>query len=698
MEQLFEPRSVAVVGAAREPNKVGYIILRNMLNAGYSGRLHPVNPKAEEILGLRCYPTLLHIPEEVDLAVVAVPPAAVYGVMEHAAQKGIKAAIIITAGYKETGKEGSMAESDLAALCAKNGIRVLGPNCLGLINTAIGMNATFVSGDPNEGGIAISSQSGAICAVLLDWASGVRSGFSKFVSVGNKMDIEEAYILSYLRRDERTKVIGMYVEGINRGPEFLREASATSRQKPVIMLKAGRTASGAKAASSHTGALSGSDRVYEAAMLRAGVMRARNIEELIDLLLIFSTMPLPQRPSVAIVTNAGGLGVMAADAVSDYGISLASLTPATLEKLHSRLPPTANFYNPVDVIGDADAERYSFAVRAVLDDENVGAVLALMAPADLVDTNAVATALARLAAETAKPIAAAFVGGSKLGAAIETLRRSGVPNYDSPDRAVRAVAAMSTYAHLRSREEWRPEPRHGDAETARAVITRVRAEGRLQLSEGEGKEILRCYGIPVPEEGLARSPEEASEIASRVGFPVVMKIESPDIAHKTDVGGVALGIGTADAAADAFEQMVTRIRSLLPEARLNGVSVQKMVRGREVIVGMTRDEQFGPVITFGLGGIFVEVLKDVSQRLAPLSAADADELIRSIRAYPILTGARGRRPSDIRALREVLLRLSQMAEDLPELAEMEINPVMVDDEGKGVGAVDALATLKRETT
>jgi acetyltransferase len=698
MQQLFEPKSVAVVGAARETTKVGHVILRNMIGAGYQGKLYPVNPKAEEILGLKCYPSLLHIPEEVDLVVVAVPPQAVLQVMEQAAQKGIRAAIIITAGYKETGMEGAEAERRLAAFCREKGIRVLGPNCLGLINTAVGMNATFTAGDPAEGGIAISSQSGAICAVLLDWASGVKTGFSKFVSVGNKMDIEEAYLLSYLRDDERTKVIGMYMEGVNKGPEFLKEASATTRLKPVIMLKAGRTASGAKAASSHTGAMSGSDRVYEAAMLRSGILRAKNIEELIDLLLIFSTMPLPERPTVAIVTNAGGLGVMAADAVSDFGISLATLTPATVEKLRARLPPTANFYNPVDVIGDADAERYEFAVHTVLEDENVGAVLAMMAPADLVDTDAVASALAQYAGKTKKPIAAAFVGGSKLGTAIDILRGSGIPNYESPDRAVRAVAAMSNYVRLRSREEWRPEPRQGDIARARKVIAQVRAEGRLQLSEAEGKEILRAYAIPVPEEGLARSPEEAAALSMRIGFPVVMKIESPDIAHKTDVGGVTVNITTPSAAAEAYDQMMTRIRSLLPKAHLGGVSVQKMVKGREVIVGMTRDDQFGPVITFGLGGIFVEILKDVSQRLAPLSAADADELIRSIRAYPILTGARGRRPADIPALREVLLRLSQMAEDLPELAEMEINPVMVDDEGKGVGAVDALATLRRETT
>ncbi|MEI6797318.1 MAG: CoA-binding protein, partial [Methanomassiliicoccales archaeon] len=494
MQQLFEPRSVAVVGAAREPTKVGHVILRNMLNAGYQGKLYPVNPKAEEILGLKCYPTLLQIPDPVDLVVVAVPPQFVFQVMGQAAQKGIQAAIIITAGYKETGREGAEAEAKLALLCREKGIRVLGPNCLGLINTAIGMNATFTSGDPNEGGIAISSQSGAICAVLLDWASGVKAGFSKFVSVGNKMDIEEAYLLSYLRDDEKTKVIGMYMEGVNKGPEFLREASATTRLKPVIMLKAGRTASGAKAASSHTGALSGSDRVCDAAMLRSGIVRAKNIEELIDLLLVFSSMPLPERPAVAIITNAGGLGVMAADAVSDYGISLASLSAETVEKLRSKLPPTANFYNPVDVIGDADAERYDFAVRTVLEDENVGAVLAMMAPADLVDTEAVARALAQYAGTTSKPIAAAFVGGSKLGAAIEILRKAGVPNYDSPDRAVRAVAAMSNYAKLKAREEWKPAPRQGDMERARRVIAAVRAEGRLQLSEGEGKEILRAYG------------------------------------------------------------------------------------------------------------------------------------------------------------------------------------------------------------
>ena len=697
-KELFEPDSIAIIGASKEETKVGHIVLRNLLDSKYEGRIFPVNPKAEEILGIKCYSSVIEIPEEVQAAVVCVPNTFVPGVMEQCGQKGVKAAIIITAGFKETGKEGAELEHQVGVIAKRHGIRVLGPNCLGLINTQKKMNATFTRNYPKEGSIGISSQSGAICSTLLDWASEINVGFSKFISVGNKVDMEEADILHYLRNDPATKVIGMYVEGMAHGIAFMEEAEAASRIKPVIALKAGRTASGAKAASSHTGAISSSDRVYDAAMSQTGVIRVHNIEELFDLLLVFSNMPLPaQGGGVAIITNAGGLGVMAADACGDFGLRMANFTPDTVNKLRSYLPEEANIYNPVDVIGDAKADRYDFAMQTVMDDPGVVAVLVLLAPTDLVDIPGVAKMVASYAGRATMPIVSCFVGGEDAHQGVTILRQSGIPNYPSPDRAVRALSAMVEYEATRERNlaEIFSTVR-GDKLKVDRVLKKARAEGRVSLSEAEGKEILKAYGVPVPREAFADTEDKAVATANRIGYPVVMKVESPDIAHKTDIGGVAIGLSSDEEVRKQFNLMLARVRERAPRARVDGVSIQQMKSGREVIVGMVRDDQFGPVITFGLGGIFVEVLKDVSQRIVPLSDVDVWEMISSIKAYPILTGARGKKPADIPALREVIVRVAQIASDFPAITELEVNPVIVGDLEHGVSAVDALIIVRRE--
>lgn len=697
MRELFEARSIAVVGASPTAGKVGHVILRNLIASGFSGDLYPVNPRAGEVLGLKAYPDLAAIPGPVELAVVVVPSKVVPQVMEEAGAKGVKVAVVISAGFREVGKEGAELERKVGEIAARHGIRVLGPNCLGVISTRNRMNATFTDDYPREGAVAITSQSGAIGTVVLDWAKRTRIGFSQFVSVGNKLDIDEADLLAYLREDEQTRVVGMYIEGMERGREFIEQAGLTARCKPVLALKAGRTSTGAKAASSHTGALSGSDKVYDAAMAQAGVVRVKTIDELFDLLQVFANMPLPKGDGVAIVTNAGGLGVMAADACSDYGLGMASLSKETVDKLKTRLPEESNFYNPIDVIGDADAARYEFAVRTVMDDPNVNCVLAMVAPSDLLDIPAVATTLASFAGTTDMPIATAFVGGTDIAAGTAILLEAGIPSYESPDRAVRALAAMVRYQEARRRPVDGEAPViEGDRARVEAVLDKVRAEGRTALSEEEGKEVLRAYGVNVPREGLARTAEDAAALARDIGFPVVLKVSSPDIAHKTDVGGVAVNLGSEEEVRRAYELMMSRVRSRMPAARVDGAAVERMFSGREVIVGMVRDEQFGPVITFGLGGIFVEIMKDVSQAIAPLTPRRVDEMVRSIRAYPILAGARGRTPADIPALKDVLFRVAQIAMDFPEFTEFEINPVMVGDEGQGCGAVDALATIRRE--
>lgn len=697
MRELFEPRSIAIVGAARESNKVGHVILKNLVESGFEGPLYPVNPKADRILDIPCYPTLSQIGQAVDLVVIVTPARFVAEILDEAGRIGIKAAIIISAGFREVGREGAEMERRLATISKEHGMRVIGPNCLGVINTHHRMNATFTNNFPRAGPIAISSQSGAICSVLLDWAAGTNVGFSKFVSVGNKMDVEESFMLDYLRHDERTKVIGMYIEGVNKGKEFMEQAALTTKVKPIIALKAGRTSTGAKAASSHTGALSGSDKVYDTVLRQSGIIRVMTIEEMFDLLTIFANMPMPRDNRVAIVTNAGGLGVMAADALGDHNLTLASFTAETVDRLKARLPAAAALYNPVDVVGDADAERYEFAIRTIMEDENVSSLIALMAPTDLVDVSTVARTISTFAGKSDKPIVTAFVGGEDLKEAVSILRSSGIPNYETPDRAAFAIGAMLRYqAHSLRRIVAESDEFPGDKQTVRALLDQVRGEGRLQLSEAEGKGILRAYGLRVPEEGLVHSPEEAVVLARRIGYPVVMKVESPDIAHKTDVGGVAVDVKGDDEVSQQFQLIMTRSRGKMPNARVDGVSVQKMLKGREVIVGMVRDEQFGPVITFGLGGIFVEIMKDISQLVAPLTRAEVAQLVRSIRAYPILTGARGRKPADINALEDFILTMAQIAMDFPEITELEVNPVVVGDEGQGVGAVDALVTIRRD--
>jgi len=697
MRELFEPASVAVIGASAEKNKVGNIILGNMIESGFQGSLYPINPRYPEIMGLKCYPRITDVPGPVEMAVVVVPAKFVLQVMEECGQKGVKAAVVISAGFKEVGLEGAKLEKQLGEIAHRYGMRVLGPNCLGLVNTHHHMNATFAQEGPREGNIAISSQSGAICVVILDWAANINIGFSKFISVGNKLDVDEGHLLEYLREDPQTKVIGMYIEGTDRGREFLRQAELTTRVKPVIALKAGRTSSGAKAASSHTGAMSGSDKVYDAAMRQAGVVRVKSIEEMFDLLQAFSTMPLPDGEGLAIVTNAGGLGVMAADACSDNGLTLASFEAATFEKLKQGLRPAASLYNPIDVVGDADAERYDHAIRTVMDDPNVACVVALLAPTDLVDISSVARTLTAFAGSSPKPIVTSFVGGKEMMAAIDMLKAAGIPNYPSPERGIRALAAMVEHRRSLDRKvSIAVKPFRADHEAVREVISSVRAEGRLQLSENEGKRILKAYGIATPQEGIANDLTAALKLAGEIGYPVVMKVESPDIAHKTDVGGVVLDVDDPQELERSYQVMLSKVQEKMPKARVTGVSIQRMVKGREVIVGMVRDDQFGPVITFGLGGIFVEIMRDVTQGIAPLDRDDVERMVRSIRAYPMLAGARGKRPGDIPALVEVILKISQMSMEFPELEELEMNPVMVGDEGTGVIAVDALVTIKGE--
>jgi len=690
LRHFFSPQSVAVVGASTRAGKVGHDILHNLIKAGFEGEIYPINPSATEVLGLRAYPSVKEVEGRIDLAVVVVPAAAVAEVLEECGDKGIDSAIIISAGFKEAGPEGVAREKQLAEVAKRRGVRVVGPNCLGIISTRVGLDASFAPIFPNQGSIALMSQSGALATAIIDWSVQHNIGFSKFVSFGNGVDVGVIDLLRAWEDDPETKVIVAYIEGLPDGPEFIRVAREVSQKKPVIVVKSGSTQAGARAVSSHTGSLAGSERAYDAAFLQSGVIRARSVEELFDYAVAFAYQGLPASRRVAILTNAGGPGIMATDELERQGLFLASIDPGTIEKLRTKLPEASNFYNPVDCLGDADAARYDFAAEAVLADPNVDAVVALLTPQTSTQPLATAEGLAQAQTAARKPVLACFMGGGAMREAITHLSENHLPTYPYPERAVDSLAAMARY------REWREEPPDepvaipADRDRVRAIFESLRREGRLALGEMEAREVLAAYGLTLPDYRLATTAEEAAQYGEEIGFPVVMKIVSPDILHKSDIGGVKLGVQDRQQAMDTFELMLLRAKRLMPRADLRGVSVQQMIRtGREVIVGSTRDPQFGPLVMFGLGGIYVEVLQDVTFRVAPFGKKHAGRMVAEIRTAGLLHGARGERPADMEAIEHVLLTVSQLVTDFPEIVEMDINPLKVGEPGQGAVAVDA---------
>jgi len=694
LQHLFEPRAVAIVGASTKPGKVGHDILRNMLSSGFAGHVYPVNPHADEILGKKCYASVGEIEEAVDLAVVVVPAAAVLQVTEECGRKGVKVAIVISAGFKEAGPEGIERERKLGELAREWGIRIVGPNCLGVMSTSNGLNASFAPGMPKRGNVGLMSQSGALATAIIDWSIQQGVGYSKFVSFGNGVDVGVVDLLREWEHDEETTVIVAYIEGLPNGPEFMEVARQVSMKKPVIVVKSGSTQAGARAVSSHTGSLAGSEHAYNAAFMQSGVIRAHSVEELFDLAIAFSYQGPPRGRSVGIVTNAGGPGIMATDAVERVGMRLAGLDPKTVRALRERLPEASNLYNPVDVLGDADAERYAFAAEHLLRDPNVDSVVAVLTPQAMTQPKEMAERLAFVAAQSKKPVLACFMGGEAMAEATDILNERKVPAYLYPERAVEALAKMAGY------REWCEEPPDElirvvpYADGVRRVFAEARAQGRVNLGEVEARAVLQAYGLRVPESRVAESAEEAAEYAEKIGFPVVMKIISPDILHKSDIGGVRVGVRNRQEAMDTYELMMLRVHRYAPEAVLRGIFVQEMIQsGREVILGSTRDPQFGPLVMFGLGGIYVEVLKDVSFRVAPFGRRHARRMIDETRAAPLLRGARGEKPSDLDAIVDTLLVVSQMVTDFPEIVEMDINPLKVGESGEGAVAVDARITI-----
>jgi acetate---CoA ligase (ADP-forming) len=695
--KLIRPESVAVVGASADATKVGNNVMENMVNGGYSGRIYPVNPKADEILGKKCFHSLLDIPDPIDLAVIAVKREIVVQVLKDCVVKGVEAVIIITAGFSESGEEGKRLQEEVAQLARQNRLTLLGPNCLGLINPWHCLNASFGQPIGEPGSIALISQSGALISAIQDMAADSRIGFSVLASIGNKATLDEVDFLQMLQRDDNTKVITAYLEDISRGQEFMRIAERISKNKPIVILKAGRTASGAKAASSHTGSLAGADSAYASAFERSGVIRVDSIERLLDIAIALAYQPMPKGDRIAVITNAGGPGIMMTDALEMTGLSIAQFDDATRKKLLSILPPAGSCRNPVDVLGDADGELYSRTVGVLLESKSVDGLIVILTPQKMTDADGTARALVEAVRDRKKPVLACFMGADIIAGGVEFLRQNHVPCYPVPERAALAMHELATYSRYRTRPLRVIERFAVNKIPVMKVFKAATSRGVYEIGETEAKTVLEAYNFIVPPGALAMSVAEAVRFAAEAGYPVAMKISSPDILHKSDVGGVKIGISNAQAVEDSYELMMLRIKRKMPHAELRGVLIEKMIiGGKEIILGMKKDQQFGPVLMFGLGGIFVEVLKDVSFGLAPITAEECMKMLESTRSYKLLTGARGEKPLDISAIVLAMQRLSQLVLDFPEISEIDINPLKVGYEGDGAHVIDARIILSKE--
>ncbi len=694
LRPFFAPAGVALIGASDNPSKLSHGILKNMISYGYQGAVYPVNPKAKNILGLTCYPDIRQVPDPVDLAVIIIPAPAVPEALEACGERGIHAAIIISGGFKEVGPEGAALEKICLEIAHKHHMRLIGPNCVGTLNLYTGLNTTFIQGVPARGGISFVSQSGAVGGGVIDYLRNKGVGFAAFASLGNEADITETDVIEYLAADPDTRVIAAYVESIRDGQRFLRIAREVTRQKPIILLKAGRTEAGARAVSSHTGSLAGANEAYRAAFIQSGVIEANTVAELFEIATALDTQPLPQGPRVAIVTNAGGPAALASDSLASHGLQLATLVEDTRQALRAHLNPAAQVDNPIDMLGGAEPHDYAFALSQALQDPNVDAILTILVPQALVDPAEVARQITQVAQSAAKPVLTCFMGEHSVGQAREILRQAGIPMYTFPESAGYVLGAMQRYAKWHQRTWVEPtRPEGCQPEKVAAILSQFAS--RRVLGEAESRLVLDAYGVSLIPGALARNAEEAVEAAERLGFPVVMKVVSPQILHKSDVGGIRLNLRNPGEVREAFSEMMTHIQSLLPHADLEGVLIEAMApAGHEVIIGMRRDPNFGPIMMFGLGGIYVELFRDVAFRVAPLTHDDALEMIFETRAGRLLSGFRNQPAADLEAILDAILRLSHLALDFPEIQEAEINPLLVRPKGEGAVALDCRILLE----
>ncbi len=691
LNTFFDPAGVAVIGASANPAKLSHGVVRNLKNHGYRGPIYPVNPKGGQILGLRVYPTILDVPDPLDLAVVMIPAPLVPEAIEACGERGLQAVIVITGGFREAGAEGAALEQRLKQTAAHYGIRLIGPNCVGVLDTHTPLDTTFIAAMPSPGNIGFVSHSGAICGGTVDWAREMNIGFSRIASLGNQVDVDIADGIQMLQDDTHTQVISVYAEGLPDGQRFVEVASHIFRSKPIVMLKAGLTSAGTRAVASHTGALAGSEEGYRAACHRAGVLVVNSLQEQNDLAIALASQPLPAGNRVAILTNAGGPAALAADELDRHGLQLADLSRETHKRLATVTPKGAQLANPVDMLGGPEAEMYQAAGEILLADSHVDMLMAIFVPQAITPVDAVAHNIVAASRSADKPTVCCLVGGESISEAVQILNGGGVPYYRDPNRAARALGGLKEYAMLRDRPEFQPTPLPGiDPAKAKRLLQSAWAQtGRGFINAEMSARIAAAYGVRIPKSGIATTLAEAEQLASRLHYPVAMKLIAPGIVHKADVDGIALNLQDTEAIEDSFEAMVGGNTE-------HQVMLQQMVAsGQEVILGMQRDPQFGPVLMFGMGGLFVEAFKDVAFRLAPLCAEDAQNMIAETAAGKILAGVRGRPRGDIDSIVSTLRRVGQLAADFPCISELDINPLIVNEGSGGVWAVDIRIALSQ---
>ncbi len=698
LNELFQPKSVAVIGASNRPGKVGTSLFRNILGSGFQGVAYPVNPSWKSVSGVRCYPDVRSLPEPPELGVVIVPATAVANAIDELGRAGTKGAIVISAGFREVGDAGAALEAQVVARAREYSMSLVGPNCFGVFNTdpEVGLNATFSESLPPVGNIAFVSQSGALGAGILAYAASERIGFSRFVSVGNRAGVDENDLLTSFDRDPRTRVILMYVESLASGRRFLEAAREVTERKPVLVIKSGRTIAGERAAKSHTGSLaqSGRDQLYDSVFAQAGVQRVDSLGDLFRLAKIFASGLELGGPRLAILTNSGGPGIVAADAAIRQGLELPPLDESLRATLAARLPSIATVSNPLDMTAEVDAEEYHRTLQALLGQSDVDGALVVSTPAGHVTGEAVAMAILQAKATTTKPIVVCLFGVNDLSTEVAFLEKRGVPTYTFPEEAVEGLGGLARYHAWKSRQHDPVRSFPVDRAKAESVLGGAKRAGQSVLPEYASRGLLEAYGITFPPSTLTTTVEEAVSAATRIGYPVVLKVASLDISHKTDVGGVVLGLADGAAVRAAWGRMDRSVRAAVPKAKIDGFEIEAQVpAGKEVLIGIQRDPNFGPIVVFGMGGIYVEALRDVTFRLAPMRPLSARTMIESVRSYPLLTGVRGEPPSDIAALAEVIERVSQLAVECPDVAELDLNPLIVRPAGLGVIAVDARVVL-----
>ncbi len=690
MTSLLEPKSIAIIGASDKEGSVGRTITSNIMK-GYKGKIYPISPTREVVFDMKAYKTVLDVTETIDLAIVVTKNDIVPSVLEECGKKNIKGVIVITAGFKEVDEEGKKLEEQLKSIVKKYGIRMIGPNCLGVMNLDPNtmMNSTFLKVTPKSGQIALISQSGAICATLVEDASAQGIGFSAVISVGNKADLNEIDLLKMLAEHNQTKVIVMYLEDMGNGQEFLKVCKEITKKhkKPVIILKSGRSPEGAKAAMSHTGALMGSDEIYDAVLNQSGAIRVDTMEELFDYAVAFSKQPLPNGDLV-IVSNAGGPAIISTDACSKYGIKMASIEDIR-PKINAVIPPWGSSRNPVDIVGDADYNRFSGVLDNVLAHKNVGSVIAMCTPSATLNYDKLAEVIVSMSKKYKKTMLASLMGLDEGITNRQILAEGGIPYYTYAEGAIRALRAMLRFSKWVNSNDGNISQFPSQKDDVKRVFDSVRKQNRTNLLEEEGQEVLRAYGFPLPQSILAKTSSDAIKAAKQIGFPVVMKIASPQIIHKSDAGGVKVGVSSEQAVTEAFDTIINNAKKYNKNAEIKGVLVQEMVKGgKELIIGSKQEPGFGQVIMLGMGGIYVEVLKDVTFRLAPVTNIEADDMIDSIRTKKLLEGVRGEKPADKKKLSELIQRLSSLLIDFPEIKELDMNPVLVMEEGIGCKVLD----------